>query len=212
MFVEFNPGTDQMCHACILAVCMHVCAISTQHLYQVHYIICIHHWLFHPETLLTPNSAVRDIVQGKEFAMPAALSPGPKFNMSQPIPKYSKIFQTQKRRHTTSYDVHTTSCESHCLIWIWLVGWSSIFWVPLKQNRSDRSGLSNIKNVWTKPANRFRWHRTEHIQAHNWGWSVLVGQAEITGRLDGDLRNIYLAHRLPFCHQQLVQGIKETCG
>ena len=111
----------------------------------IHYLHSpLHHWLFHPETL-TPNSAVRDIVQGKEFGMPAALSPGPKFNMSQPIPKYSKHKNDVIRRHTTS-------CESHCLILVGrLVGWSSIFWVPgglrrtvLKQNRSDRDHQTSM--------------------------------------------------------------------
>ena len=58
--------------------------------------IFIHHWLFRPETLLlTLNpAAVRDTVQGKEFAMPAALSPGPKSEV-QPIPNTK----------TASYDV-----------------------------------------------------------------------------------------------------------
>lgn len=95
----------------------------------------------------------------------------------------SKIFQTQKRRHTTS-------CESHCLIWIWWSGGRLVIhflgprWTQedCPKAESIGSGSSNI-NVWTKPANRCHWH-AEHIQAH----------------------------RLPFCHQQLVQGIKETCG
>ena len=55
----------------------------------------------------------------------------------------SKIFQTQKRRHTTSYDVMWISLPHLDLVGR-VVGWSSIFWVPgglrrtvLKQNRSD---------------------------------------------------------------------------
>ena len=180
----------------------------------IHYLHSpLHHWLFHPETL-TPNSAVRDIVQGKEFGMPAALSPGPKFNMSHPVPKYSKHKNDVIRRHTTSYDVMWISLPHFG----WSVGRLVIHFLGPRWTQEDcpkaesiGSGSSNI-NVWTKPANRCHWHSAEHIQAHNC-WSVLVFfKAEITGRLDGDLRKIYLAHRLPFCHQQLVQGIKETCG
>ena len=118
--------------------------------------IFIHHWLFHPETLLlTLNSAaVRDRAQGKEFAMPAALSPGLKFNMAQSIPNTT----------TTSYDFirFQMTCESHCLIWIWLVGYSSIFGVPggLSQSRIDR--MDRIENRCHWPS-----FSAEHIQAHN---------------------------------------------
>ena len=143
------------------------------------------HYLHSPLAVSSRNSADPELSSPwhsarQEFGMPAALSPGPKFNMSQPIPKYSKHKNDVIRRHVN-------------LIASFGFGWSGgrlvIHFLGPRWTQEDcpkaesiGSGSSNI-NVWTKPANRCHWH-AEHIQAH----------------------------RLPFCHQQLVQGIKETCG